>query len=513
MMFIDENEFFRQAVFRICRNLDFEIGLQECLLYLRSFMPADMFHLTIYDRGLKALKTIALATPTEAKRVNIIVPLDDEAVKIVENQEIQDSFIINLDEVKPLTKAMLNVKGVWKDHSVMVMHLEVKGGRPGNLILYAKGLNRFSEEHLRLCSMLNEPFTIALYNALRYDELNRFKDIMADDIQYLHQKLLRAPGEIIIGEDFGLKTVVEMVRGVAPLDSPVLLQGETGVGKEIIANAIHNMSQRKNGPFIRVNCGAIPETLIDSELFGHEKGAFTGAINQKRGCFERAGGGTIFLDEIAELPLQAQVRMLRVLQEKKVVRVGGGKEIDVDIRIIAATHQDLQEMVNKKLFRADLRYRLNVFPITIPPLRDRKEDIPALVNHFIEKKSKEMLISGPPKLAAGAMNRLMVYDWPGNVRELENVIERALILSKGNPLSFEDIIRPDDRIEEGDTIIDTKEILHLDLINALHIKKALKAAKGKIHGPGGAAELLGLNPSTLRHRMRKLDITHDRGMS
>ncbi|MFC1863617.1 hypothetical protein ACFL1Z_06655, partial [Thermodesulfobacteriota bacterium] len=164
-MFVDENEFFRQAVFHICRNLDFEIALQECLLYLRSFMPADMFHLTIYDRGLKALKTIAIATPTEARRVNIIVPLDDEAVRIVENQELQNSFIIRLDEVGPLTNAMTKVKGVWKDHSVMVMHLEVKGARPGNLILYAKGVNRFSKEHLRLCSMLNEPFVIALYNA------------------------------------------------------------------------------------------------------------------------------------------------------------------------------------------------------------------------------------------------------------------------------------------------------------------------------------------------------------
>jgi transcriptional regulator with GAF, ATPase, and Fis domain len=508
-MIMDENEFFRQAVFRICRNLDFEMALQECLIYIRSFMPADMFHLTIYDQGLKALKTIAFATPTEAKRVNIIIPLNDEAIQFVENQEVRNAFIINIDEVEPLTRAMANVKTIWKEHSVIVMHLKVKGTRPGNLIVYAKGLDRYNEEHLRLFSMLNEPFAIALSNALRYDELNRLKDIMADDIQYLHRKLLRSPGEIIIGEDFGLKTVLEMVRGVAPLDSPVLLQGETGVGKEIIASSIHNLSQRKNGPFIRVNCGAIPETLIDSELFGHEKGAFTGAINQKRGCFERAGGGTIFLDEIAELPLQAQVRMLRVLQEKKVVRVGGGKEIDVDIRIIAATHQDLQEMVNKKLFRADLRYRLNVFPITIPPLRDRKEDIPALINHFVEKKSKEMLISGPPKLVPGAMNMLMAYNWPGNVRELENVVERALILSKGKPLSFKGIIRLDDLIEKGDEIIDIEEILPLDLIDAMHIKKALKATHDKIHGPSGAAKLLGINPSTLRHRMRKLGVVYN----
>jgi transcriptional regulator with GAF, ATPase, and Fis domain len=406
---------------------------------------------------------------------------------------------------------MANVKGLWKEHSVMVMHLAVKGARPGNLILYAKGINRFSEKHLRLFSILNEPFAIALSNALRYDELNQLKDIMADDLQYLHKKLLRSPGEMIIGEDFGLKKVVEMARGVAPLDSPVLLLGETGVGKEIIANAIHSLSRRKGGPFIQVNCGAIPETLIDSELFGHEKGAFTGAIDQKRGCFERAGGGTIFLDEVAELPLQAQVRMLRVLQEKKIVRVGGSKQIDVDIRIIAATHQNLQDMVKKKLFRADLQFRLDVFPITIPPLKDRKEDIPALINHFIEKKAKELQIPGPPKLAPGAMNRLMAYSWPGNVRELENVVERALILSQGRPLTFDDIIWADDGNGKVDTTITKDEFLSLDVVNARHIKLALEMTKGKIHGPNGAAELLGINPSTLRHRMRKLGVPQGRG--
>jgi len=343
-----------------------------------------------------------------------------------------------------------------------------------------------------------------------FDELNQLKDIMADDIRYLHRRLLRSAGEMIIGEDFGLKKVMEMVRGVAPLDSPVLFQGKTGVGKEIIANAIHHLSNRKVGPFIQVNCGAIPDTLIDSELFGHEKGAFTGAIAQKRGCFERAHLGTIFLDEVAELPLQAQVRMLRVLQEKKIIRVGGSKQIEVDIRIIAATHQDLEEMVKKKLFRADLRFRLNVFPITIPPLRERKDDIPALIHYFIEKKAKELQIPGPPRLAHGAINRLNAYLWPGNVRELENVVERALILEREGPLTFEDIVWMDEEPDQGETDARDDEVLNLDLVNRVHIEKILKRTKGIIHGPSGAAELLGLNPSTLRHRMRKLGINHGR---
>jgi transcriptional regulator with PAS, ATPase and Fis domain len=283
-----------------------------------------------------------------------------------------------------------------------------------------------------------------------------------------------------------------------------------GVGKEIIANALHSLSRRKNGPFIQVNCGAIPETLIDSELFGHEKGAFTGAISQKRGCFERAGGGTIFLDEVGELPLQAQVRMLRVLQDKNIHRVGGTGQIKVDIRIIAATHQNLHEMVKKRLFRDDLWFRLNVFPIAIPPLRNRKEDIPALVDHFVEKKSKELQMPLLPRLAPGAMAPLMAYAWPGNVRELENVIERVLILSKGRPLTFDNIVWPDDNEEHGRLIPQKDDFSSLDNAVSKHIQQALEMTKGKIHGSAGAAQLLGINPSTLRHRMRKLRIPHGR---
>ncbi|MFC1869317.1 sigma 54-interacting transcriptional regulator, partial [Thermodesulfobacteriota bacterium] len=291
-MVFDENEFFRQITLRICGNLDFEVALQDCLIYLREFMPADSFHLSLFDRGLGALRTIAIASPAEAKRVNIIIPLDDEGQRFLDNPDLPPALIITPVEMSPLSRPVVVRTGLWKEHSVMAMHLSVKGSKIGNLILFAKGVNRFTEEHLRLFSILNEPIAIALSNALRYDELNQLKDIMADDIQYLHRKLQHSASEMIIGEDFGLKKVIEMVRGVAPLDSPVLLQGETGVGKEVIASATHSLSKRKNGQFIQVNCGAIPDTLIDSELFGHEKGSFTGAFAQRRGCFERADGGT-----------------------------------------------------------------------------------------------------------------------------------------------------------------------------------------------------------------------------
>ena len=507
-MMIDENEFFRQATLRICGNLDLEFAMQECLLYLRGFMPADRLQLSLYDRGLGALRTIAIATPTEASRLNTVLPLDDEGKKFLDGPGLPPVVIRNRVLMDPVARPIVQRTGRWND-SIMVMHLAIRETKLGNLVLFAEGLDRYSDEHLRLFSILYEPFAIALSNALRYDEVNQLKEVMADDLRYLQGRLQHFSGDVI-GEDFGLKEVMEMVREVAPLDSPVLLQGETGVGKEIIANAIHSLSRRKNGPFIQVNCGAIPETLIDSELFGHEKGAFTGAISQKRGCFERAESGTIFLDEVGELPLQAQVRMLRVLQDKNIHRVGGTSQIKVDIRIIAATHQNLHEMVKRRLFRADLWFRLNVFPIIIPPLRDRKEDIAALVNHFIEKKSKELQMPLLPKLAPGAMAPLMAYGWPGNVRELENVIERALILSKGRPLTFDNIVWPDDNGEQVGSTTRIDDFLDLDHVISNHIKQALDTTKGRVHGPSGAAQLLGLNPSTLRHRMRKLRIPHGR---
>ena len=303
---------------------------------------------------------------------------------------------------------------------------------------------------------------------------------------------------------------MQLIRKVAPLESPVMLLGETGVGKEVFANIIHTLSRRNKRPFIRVNCGAIPETLIDSELFGHEKGAFTGAIAQKRGYFEQADGGTIFLDEVAELPPQAQVRMLRAIQEKEVVRVGGSDHIKVNIRVITATHQNLQKMIKKGLFRSDLWFRLHVFPITIPPLRERKEDIPGLVHHFILKKTKEMQISNPPTIATHAMDSLKTYSWPGNVRELENVVERALILNRGSTLTFDDIVWPDNGSRNGELPKEQKSTLKLDKIISAAILSVLEMTKGKINGPSGAAEILGINPGTLRHRMRKLGIPFGR---
>ena len=252
---------------------------------------------------------------------------------------------------------------------------------------------------------------------------------------------------------------------------------------------------------------------MDSELFGHEKGDFTGAIAQKRGRFERADKGTIFLDEIGELPPQAQVRLLRVLQSKEIERVGGTKSIPVDVRIISATHRNLEEMIKSGQFREDLLFRINVFPIMLPPLRQRREDIPALTHYFIEQKTKEMKLGILPKLGPGAIDQLMSYDWPGNVRELENIVERALIRNRDGFLTFEHLVSAPPQKEELITMADqTRGILKLDEINALHIQRVLKLTKRKISGPGGAAELLGIHPNTLRKRMDKMGISYRRHM-
>mgnify|MGYP005625441891 CR=1 FL=1 len=300
------------------------------------------------------------------------------------------------------------------------------------------------------------------------------------------------------------------IRELAELDfvrsgTNLVFRGETGVGKDVIANAIHYSSLRSSGPFVSVNCGAIPDSLIDSELFGHEKGAFTGALSQKRGRFERANQGTIFLDEIGELPLQAQVRLLRVLQSKEIERVGGTKTISLDIRIIAATNRNLQEMVTTKQFREDLWFRLDVFPIWIPPLRERKSDIPALLQHFINLKSRELKLPRIPVLAQGAIDPLMKYDWPGNIRELANVVERALITNDDGPLDFKNVQL------RGVNLTNTEQNKNPDGLNKVisaHIQQVLAKTNGKVHGPGGAAELLEINPNTLRNRMDKLGIAY-----
>jgi len=306
--------------------------------------------------------------------------------------------------------------------------------------------------------------------------------------------------EQIIGNSAALESVLEQVERVAPTDSTVLIQGETGTGKELIARAIHNLSSRCGRPFIRLNCAAIPFDLLESELFGHEKGAFTGAIAQKIGRFELADKGTLFLDEVGDIPLPLQPKLLRVLQEQEFERLGSGRTHQVDVRLVAATHRNLVEMVKRNEFRSDLYYRLNVFPVPLPPLRERREHIPALVEHFVEIYARRMG-KQIDRISPETMSEIASYPWPGNIRELQNFIERSVILTSGNvlesPLAS---LRSATEVESLGPI--TMEDAERD-----HIRKTLGQTRWVVSGPNGAAARLGIKRSTLYFRMQKLGIS------
>ena len=383
-----DNDFFREATLRICGSLNIEKALWQCLLFLREHMPVEEAALLFFDPDKGTVTLTVHADVTTGRLVNLHVAYPPETRALMKDVTRLDDFLYDRAEEHPIAKPILAAMGKGKSSGILV-RLIVDNIWVGSVALWAEGWNRFNDEHLQLMKGLKQPFFIALSNSRRYRELQVLKDLLADDNRYLHEELQRISGDEIVGADFGLKEVMKNVRSVASLSSPVLLLGDTGVGKEIIAGAIHHSSPRRDGPFIKVNCGAIPESLMDSELFGHEKGAFTGAIAQKRGRFERAHGGTVFLDEIGELRPEAQVRLLRVLQEKEIERVGGTESIKVDIRVIAATHRDLKAMIREGTFREDLFFRLQVFPISIPTLRERAGDIPGLVQHFIHKKARE----------------------------------------------------------------------------------------------------------------------------
>ena len=314
--------------------------------------------------------------------------------------------------------------------------------------------------------------------------------------------------EEILGESPALESVLQQVELVAPADSTVLIQGETGTGKELIARAIHNLSSRSDRPFVKVNCAAIPVDLLESELFGHEKGVFTGAIMAKAGRFEVADKGTLFLDEVGDIPLQLQPKLLRALQEQEFERLGSTRTHKVDIRLIAATNRDLRQMVTKNQFRSDLFYRLHVFPLFLPPLRERREDIPILVRHYVEKHARRMN-RRIETIPANAMEVFTTYDWPGNVRELQNFMERAVILSSGSVLraplaELKRAVAPttDCRPSSFPSALPSA----LEEIEREHVLQALRKSNWVISGPCGAAALLGMNRTTLSYRIRKLGI-------
>lgn len=346
---------------------------------------------------------------------------------------------------------------------------------------------------------------LVLSNLYAFEEIKTLTKILEQEKNYLLDEInLTHNIQEIIGNSQQINLALNKVKQVAPLDATVLILGETGTGKELIAKAIHNLSNRKDNTFITVNCAALPAQLIESELFGHEKGSFTGALERRIGKFEVANGGTIFLDEIGELPLEIQAKLLRVLQEKEFERLGGKSTIHSNVRIVAATNRNLEKEVEQGKFRSDLFFRLNVFPIVVPPLRERKEDIPLLVKYFIEKYSKKV---GKElrSVKKSDIETLTNYNWPGNVRELEHMIERAIIVSEGSSLNFEKILSGVPQQSEPDF----KSFKTLVENEKEHIISALKICKGKVTGENSAAQLLGINGKTLGSKMRKLKIKRE----
>ena len=383
----------------------------------------------------------------------------------------------------------------------------------GLVVVTGAGERAFTAKEQALFRSALEPLGAAVENDLRLREIRRLSAAAEADRQTLLSRLGRKSlSETVVGADRGLRRVMERVDQVAPTDATVLILGETGSGKEVIARAIHERSARAEGPFVRVNCGAVPADLIDSELFGHEKGSFTGALATRRGWFERADGGTLFLDEIGELTPPVQIRLLRVLQDGIVQRVGSEREVAVNVRVIAATHRDLPSMVQEGRFREDLWYRLAIFPVILPPLREHPEDVPLLAQHFVQRAANRLGVPVPP-LHDRDIERLKDYRWPGNVRELASVLERAVILGQGVALDLETALgaaAPNPQRAAGSgaqkplqRLHETSEVASLDAAISAHLQRALRASGGRVDGAQGAARLLGVNTSTLRAKLRK----------
>ena len=509
-----------------CRHIEIGESTANIAAMLVRHVPIEQALVRRIDRVRCGLETVAFGLsrrrPVDARVDCSATELESLLAwcrrgKVARRRGIEDAA----PESAPSDMAIPFSKVIPNGHrgDALIGPLGDPAGHCGVLVFLAPSDCRFEPRHVDLVQLLLEPFSVALENDLRLREMAALREAAEADKRSLLTKLGRkAIGDEIVGMDSGLRAVMERVELVARSDAPVLIFGETGTGKELVARTIHNRSSRHSGPFDRVNCGAIPPELIDSQLFGHERGAFTGAVEARRGWFERADGGTLFLDEIGELPLAAQVRMLQILQDGWMERVGAEKPINVDVRIVAATNRDLASMVAQGLFREDLWYRIAVFPIVLPPLRERREDIGSLALHFAERAATRFGLA-PVTPTADDLSMLMAYAWPGNVRELAAVIDRAAILGDGKRL--------DVAIALGVTPVASSApaapvparpspprtaaaIEPLDVAMRRHIEAALQATQGQIEGRHGAAALLHINPHTLRARMRKLGIVWSR---
>lgn len=521
-----------------CRHIEIASSCEAIARAIAGHIPVAMIVVLRVDVRERTLETLAVGTaPTTVGRTasNALTPLPRTPVFPAGVWKKLTSWLLRggvvgggSDELRAVLEAVFSDSCAADAVAGPLRSADVPRGI---LLLVAATDRAFSDADRRSVGGMLEPFVVAVENDDRLHELNALREAAEADRRSLLTRLGRQDAdEHVVGAGTGLRHVMERVELVAGSDVPVLILGETGTGKEVVSRALHNRSKRSEGPFIRVNCGAIPAELIDSQLFGHEKGSFTGANVQHQGWFERADRGTLFLDEIGELPLAAQVRLLRVLQDHQIERVGGRSPVHVDVRIVAATHRDLAAMVKERTFREDLWYRINVFPILLPPLRDRPEDIPALVRHFVQRASARFGLS-VVEPAESDLRLLCDYGWPGNIRELGAVIDRAAILGGGrkldvavalglgrqavvpapaNAVTMYEVIPETVAVGEPSIATGTDAIVPLATAMRQHIEKALVATRGRIEGRRGAAVLLQINPHTLRARMRKLGIDPDR---
>ncbi len=467
---------------------------------LRRTFGLDYASLLMYDAESKTLRLQMLDFPegTGIIREDAVVPLADSLAGYVFQSRQRRLF--NVEEARAISENTARIIEGEGLQSLCCIPLISRKDTLGTLNLGSRRENFFTADDLQFFAQAAGQIAIALDNAISYKRIEELNSRLAEEKVYLEDEIRTDNRfEEIIGQGPALKVILKQVETVAPTDSTVLIYGETGTGKELLARAIHDLSARRQGTFVKLNCAAIPTGLLESEMFGHEKGAFTGAIAQRIGRFELAHHGTMFLDEVGEIPLELQTKLLRVLQEREFERLGSSRTIRTDARLVAATNRDLEVMVENREFRADLYYRLNVFPITVPPLRDRREDIPLLVRYFVQQYARRMnrRITNIPSESMHALTR---YHWPGNIRELQNFIERAVIISPGPVLRAPvgELKRTHAARDSTVTLADAEREA---------IERALRDSGGRVGGQNGAAARLGMKRTTLQAKMRKLGIS------
>jgi len=493
----------------VVSNLDFRDLLRSVVASTRRVMGCDGIGICLPENDDTHLRIYALdfAFNNESVHEESLVPIDEDVSGTVyRNGKL---WCGSVQEARRLGMKYALQAEVG---TLCILPLVSRGRVLGIFGVVKYQDNAFTSDDIEFLNQIANQVAIAVENALAFGEIRELKDQLAQEKLYLEDEIRSEMNFAqIVGKSASLRRVLKQVETVAPTDSTVLIYGDTGTGKELIARAIHDLSPRRSKPFVKLNCAAIPTGLLESELFGHEKGAFTGAIAQRIGRFEVADGGTIFLDEIGEVPLELQTKLLRVLQEREFERLGSSRTLRTDARLIAATNRDLEAMVSEQKFRSDLFFRLNVFPVRVPPLRERQGDIPLLVRHFTQHFSRRMnrVIETIP---SAAMDALCRYHWPGNIRELQNVIERAVIVSTGPALSVDvtDLKspKPSTPAEKPASPKSTNGALHsvLEETERQQILKALKECNWVVAGPNGAAAHLAMKRSTLQLRMHKLGI-------